>query len=341
VSRRSRVVSPLLAVAMASGCAGPFILPTPPKAAVSPRPATSARPATSPSPAKGAGTVVDSAAAQRQLDAYVKVNNQANQARSDTLLRSYESGSSLDIDLGSYKSSRALKPKGRKYVPFGYVDPVFAFPTGRPWYLIDARQQDMGAGKKPAGTHTYLLFAKKGQDWKQTYSPGTPDAKTELPKPTTEAIDPGDSAGLIGSPAEFAKLYAVQLAGRTPAGKDHFESDSLVSSYTSDRIKMSRYSTVKQVVKPATAYPTYALRTADGGALVFTTMNVSLRYDVIQGGGNYVYATGNGFLRGKYRTYMQQKELLQVAGYIPPKNAQNPKYRLIGSYSGTISGSGA
>ena len=339
MSRRSRVVAPLLAVAMASGCAGPFIVPTPPKAAASPRPATSARPATSPSPAKGAGTVVDSAFAQRRLDTYVKVNNQANQARSDTLLRSYESGSSLDIDLGSYKSSRALKPKGRKYVPFGYVDPVFTFPTGGQWFLIDARQQDRGAA--PDATHTYLLFARKGQDWKQTYSPGTPDAKTELPKPTGETIEPGDSAGLIGSPAEFAKLYAVQLAGRTPAGKDHFESDSLASSYASERIKMSRWSTVKQVVKPSTAYPTYALRTADGGALVFTTMNVSLRFDVIQGAGNYIYTTGNGFLRGKYRTYMQRKDLLQVAGYIPPKNAQNPKYRFIGSYSGTISGSGA
>jgi hypothetical protein len=325
VARRSSILVTVLVTVVAAGCTAPR--PTP---------------AASPSP-RAPVVATDRAGAQAQLAAYVKVNNRANQASSDTLLRTYEGGASLAIDLAEYKSERILHPKGgAKYDPFGYADATYFFPEGRTWFIANVRQYDL-ATKKKDDKRTYLLFVKKGDGWRQMYSPDTETADEVVDKPADKALDPADSAGLLASPDKFAKLYAEQLMGKTAVVRSNlFEGDQLARSNARTTSKLSGTSDVTRVVKPARAYPTYAVRTADGGAMVFTTLSMSVRFDVRPNQQhNYVFQTENGFLRKKYYSYMRLNELVQVAAHIPPKGAQNNKFKVFATYSGIISGSGA
>jgi hypothetical protein len=103
---------------------------------------------------------------------------------------------------------------------------------------------------------------------------------------------------------------------------------------------MRQYAKLTESARP-TAYPSYALRTADGGALAFTTIERARRYDVLPGPKrNYVHQKNNGLLPGKYYTYMKLTELIQVVAHIPPKTAELGQVKVIGSYSGITSGSG-
>ena len=104
---------------------------------------------------------------------------------------------------------------------------------------------------------------------------------------------------------------------------------------------MRAYAKVVESARPAPEFPSYALRTADGGALAFTTVKRAIRYDVHQGPERrYVFQKNNGFLRGKYYTFMKATALIQIVAHIPPKTAEPGQVEVIGSYSGIIAGSG-
>ncbi|MFI6456866.1 hypothetical protein ACIBF6_35565 [Streptosporangium amethystogenes] len=277
------------------------------------------------------------------LEDYVKRNNAANKVMSDELLAGYEGGSSLVIDKAGYASQRKLG--GRSYQPFDYIKPTYTVPAvkeGR-WFLTTAYWKGKSeTAKEP----TYLLFARDGESWRQMYAPDVFEgqATDELPEITTDAAEvaQSDAAGLMMSPAAFARSYAAHLVGKgTTTSKSRFAADRLTTGAASNRINMNPYAKLTESARPATAYPSYALRTADGGALAFATIERSRRYDVRQGPErNYVNLKDNGLLTGKYYTYMKLTELIQVVAHIPPKTAELGQVKVIGSYSGIISGSG-
>ena len=81
--------------------------------AATPSPAaSSAPPAPDPSPSAGAAEppAISTAAARRVLASYWAANNQANKARSDTLLARIEAGTSYQMDAGAYRTGRAAGP---------------------------------------------------------------------------------------------------------------------------------------------------------------------------------------------------------------------------------------
>ncbi|MFF0308697.1 hypothetical protein ACFYSC_14785 [Streptosporangium sp. NPDC004379] len=319
-----------------AGCAG---LPGAGPEQASPTPVTG-----TPTPSAAPVTAQETASV---LKNYIKRNNAANKAMSDKLLAGYEGGSSFAIDKAGYASQRKLG--GRGYLPFAYTKLTHTVPSaekGR-WFLTTAywKSKDKTA-KKP----TYLLFAHDGESWRQMYAPDVSDGLTtdELPEIRTDAsgttaeVAQSDSAGLMMSPAAFARSYAVHLAGKgTATSKRRFAADRLTANAASSRIEMNRYAKLTESVRPATAYPSYALRTADGGALTFTTVERTRLYNVRQGPERYyVQQRDNGLLPGRYHTYMKLTDLIQVAAHIPPKTAEPGQVRVIGSYSGVISGSG-
>ncbi|MBN6050400.1 hypothetical protein JYK22_00530, partial [Nonomuraea sp. RK-328] len=279
---------------------------------------------------------------------YVKRNNAANKARSDELLAGYEGGSSRAIDKASYRSSRVLH-KTITYQPFEYTKPAFHVPAAgqKPWFLATAHwQRKATTAKEP----TYLLFARQGDGWRQMYAPDTFDGTTTEDLPAIAAdgaglaaeVAPADSAGLLMSPADFAQKYASHLAGKgTAADKSLFAADRITTQAASNRIRMNQYARSTVTARPATRYPSYTLRTADGGALTFTTIERTIRYDVRQGPErNYVFQKDSGILRGKYYTYMTITDLFQVAAHIPPKKAGPGQAKVIASYSGLVAGGG-
>ncbi|MFC4120936.1 hypothetical protein [Nonomuraea zeae] len=275
---------------------------------------------------------------------YAERNNAANAALSDKLLAGYEGGSSLAIDKASYASTRKLGGND-DYVPFGYDRPAFHVPAARErWFLTTAYWK----GKtETAKEPTYLIFARDGEFWRQMYAPDT-YASVDLPEIRTDAsgaaaeVGQEDATGLLMSPAAFAEGYAAHLVGQgTPAEKTRFAADKLTTGAASNRRKMDKYARLAEIAHPAAAYPSYALRTADGGALAFTTIERSKRYNVRPGPErNYVFQKDNGLLPGKYYTYMEMEELIQVVAHIPPKSAEPGQIQVLGAYSGIISGSG-
>ncbi|MEV0145027.1 MULTISPECIES: hypothetical protein [unclassified Nonomuraea] len=298
----------------------------------------------SPTPARA---VSDQEAASVLAD-YVKRNNAANKARSAKLLAEYEGGSSFTIDKASYASSRILY-KTTKSKPFGYTKPVFQAPAAaqKPWFLATAHwQRKPTTAKEP----TYLLFARQGDGWRQMYSPDTFEGTTaeQLPAISVNAaglakeVGPADGTGLMMSPADFARKYASHLAGRgTAADKSLFAADNLTTSAAKTRLRMNPYAHITTKARPATRYPTYTLRTSDGGALTFTTIERTIRYDVRPSPQrNYVLQKDSGFLRDKYYTYMEVTDLFQVAAHIPPKKAEPDQVKVVASYSGLVAGSG-
>ncbi|MGN9847111.1 hypothetical protein ACTMTI_54415 [Nonomuraea sp. H19] len=281
------------------------------------------------------------------VEDYVKRNNAANEVMSDKLLAAYEGGSSLVIDKASYASSRKLGGDD-DYQPFSYTRPTFHVPASRQqWFLTTAYwKRESETAEEP----TYLLFARNGDGWRQMYSPDPFKGNTskELPQILKDAsgtateVGQADAAGLLMSPAAFAKGYAAHLAGKdTAAEKSRYAADKLTTGAASNRVKMDQYARLAESVRPAAAYPSYALRTTDGGALAFTTIERTRRYDVRQGPErNHVFQENNGLLRGKYYTYMKVNELIQVVAHIPPKAAEPGQVKVVGSYGGIISGSG-
>ncbi|MEV0194909.1 hypothetical protein [Nonomuraea sp. NPDC050691] len=297
-----------------------------------------------PSPAR----VVSDQEATSLLADYVKRNNAANRARSDKLLAGYEGGSSFAIDKASYRSSRILH-KTITYQPFAYTKPTFHVPAAgqTPWFLATTHWQGKTTTAKEP---TYLLFARQGDGWRQMYSPDTFDGTTtgDLPAIAVDAsglateVAPTDSAGLLMSPADFAKKYASHMTGKgTAADKSLFAADRITTQAATTRTKMDQYARITATARPATRYPSYTLRTDDGGALTFTTIERTIRYDVRQGPErNYVFQKDSGILRGKYYTYMTIKDLYQVAAHIPPKKTEPGQAKVLASYSGLVAGTG-
>ncbi|MFG3441102.1 hypothetical protein ACGF0J_27950 [Nonomuraea sp. NPDC047897] len=283
--------------------------------------------------------------AQSVLKDYIKRNNAANEALSDDLLATYEGGSSLAIDKAAYLSQRKLGDD--EYTPFSYVRPTFVAPATRQWFLASVYWKGRS---KTAEDPTYLVFARDRGAWRQMYAPDVFENLTadDVPKLQTDAagaateVDQADATGLLMSPADFAGDYADHLMGKgSTATRSRFAADVLTTNAATNRIKMRRYARLTEDVNPATEYPSYALRTADGGALVFTTLQRTKRYDVIQSSQrNYVFQKDNGILPGKYYTYMTVGDLLQVAAYIPPKTAEPAQVKVIGSYTGIVAGRG-
>src|SRR5215472_14110926 len=64
------------------------------------------------SAAAGSG-VVTLAAARQALSRYVTVNNRSNKLRQDSLLATYEGGSSYQIDAGDYKWTLTSDPSNK------------------------------------------------------------------------------------------------------------------------------------------------------------------------------------------------------------------------------------
>ncbi|MEV0352820.1 hypothetical protein AB0H88_44295 [Nonomuraea sp. NPDC050680] len=334
-------ISAVTAGCLLAGCSG---LPGMGGAKADPAPTGTPSASTAPTPARA---VTDQEAASVLAD-YVKRNNAANKARSDELLAGYEGGSSFSIDKASYTSSRILR-KTIKYQPFGYTRAAFRAPAAgqQSWFLATAHwQRKPTTAKEP----TYLLFARQADGWRQVYSPDTFDGTTtdELPAIAADAsglataVGPTDGTGLLMSPADFAKKYASHMVGKgTAADKSLFAADGITTGAAKTRQRMNQYARITSTARPVTRYPSYTLRTADGGALTFTTIERTIRYDVRQGPErNYVFQKDSGILRGKYYTYMKITDLFQVAAHIPPKSGKPDQVKVLANYSGLVAGSG-
>ncbi|NUS58280.1 MAG: hypothetical protein HOV66_26040 [Streptomycetaceae bacterium] len=299
-------------------------------------------PAPSASPAAPAFAQVTPDEAKSVLDAYVVVNNKVNANRDVQGLAAYEGGASLDADKGALAGDRLLNPKKSSINEFVYTGATFFVPavSAYPRWIV-ARAHGSTKGKQPDVAWSYLLFrqAEQGAPWLQVASPKGNDADSDPPAVRTgdgglATVVALDAADVVVPPSKVASLYAQRLNN---GALDRFAgADGWVDWVA--REKGSSLSTVKATIAAAPSYPDFALAAADGGALVFTTVTISMRYDIHKN--SWMTYNGSGYLKGRYTQYMQTKYILEALVYVPPASGTGKQLRVLGTYGEMITGSG-
>ncbi|CAL9541076.1 hypothetical protein SUDANB6_04261 [Streptomyces sp. enrichment culture] len=216
-----------------------------------------------------AATRAEAAEALRQFTA---AYNKADKAYDSSLDADHTTGALAAIDAARLKAGRANNPGGNPtHTPLELTDAKFTIPkkAGWPrWFLADAR------GNKGGDARWLLVFTRDGLDepWEVAYL--TLAAAGDVPKFKTdkdgwaEAV-PANSTDLVVPPAELSKGYTTYLKD----GGNTFADGAHTSGWRELRRKWAvRPGLARQYIdEPLTNgdYAPLALRTADGGALVF------------------------------------------------------------------------
>ncbi|WP_167530111.1 hypothetical protein [Streptomyces calvus] len=214
------------------------------------------------------------AEAAKALEEFTAAYNAADKAYDSSLDAEHTTGALADIDGARLKAGRANSPEGNpRHAPLELTDAKFTIveKAGWPrWFVADA------AGNKGGAARWLLVFTRDGLDepWEVAYltlvaPDDVPEFKTDE-NGWAEAV-PANSTDVAVPPAELSKGYASFLkdGGKTFADGPH------TSAWRALRAKRAeRPGLVTQYIdEPMTNgdYAPLALRTEDGGALVFFT----------------------------------------------------------------------
>ena len=167
--------------------------------------------------------------AERVLTDYWRVNNAANQSRSDTLLATIEAGSSYAIDAGTYQMSRVTDPSDSQYAPFSAGNAVYYIPRQPAgvyprWFAARVTYATLASPQHATGTG-YVLFIQNAKDaaWKNVLEPYLLTAAGPAPFIQTDAQGYAvqapltSAARLAAAPARIPQLTAESLDGATAA----------------------------------------------------------------------------------------------------------------------------
>jgi len=275
---------------------------------------------------------------------YNAVRARADQILEPSLLTRIEGGGLLDIDQGAYFVSVRVDnpsdyPRVRLAPPDRVLSPRFdAYPL---WFVVMARNE-RGDNKRVA------VFEKTDSvsPWLMTMAPETapvavlpPVAQDETGAAVT--VSPEDDTTTGVSPTEVLQRYAGALAPGESRDDTFFAPDAFLAQTRKFQQTQGSlpFATFQQswTAQP----PRYALRTEDGGFLVFGTVTRRDSYSVQRN--SYIdwdnTADTAAYLPGRvYRSaildYMHELLL-----YVPPQGEGKP--RLIGQYGGVVDGEGS
>ncbi|WBO66682.1 hypothetical protein [Streptomyces camelliae] len=214
------------------------------------------------------------AEAAKAVTAFTTAYNKADKAFDSSLDAPYVTGPFGDIDAARLKAGHTNSPSGNPdHVPLKLTDVRITIPkkAGWPrWFVADAR------GNKAGNARWLLVFTRGGlnEPWQVAYltlvAPGSVPRFTTDKDGWAEAV-PANSAQLAVAPGRLSADYVsyLQKGGKT------FADGSYTSVERANRAQRARKpGLVTQFIdKPLTGgdYQPLALRTADGGALVFFT----------------------------------------------------------------------
>ncbi len=212
------------------------------------------------------------AEAAKALTRFTDAYNKADKAYDSSLDEDYVTGALADIDSARLKAGHANNPGGNtSHTALKLTDAKFTIPkkAGWPrWFVADAK------GNKGGNYRWLLVFTRSGlgDPWQVAYLtlvlPGdVPEFKKDADG-FAEAV-PAGSAQLAVPPGALSKDYAAYLK----KGGKTFADGRNTSGWRADR-QARKPGLVRQYIDlPLTRgdYAPLALRTADGGALVFFT----------------------------------------------------------------------
>ncbi len=261
--------------------------------------------------------------AEQVLARYQSVNNQANNNLDGTLLATVETGAQLDMDRAGYALKKANHDH---YSPFTYTASTFYIPRQRGyprWFAVNAVSGKTGHA---------LLFTqeKSGGPWLLAADPfpAQPLSGIALDKDGyAKAVSPRDSNTDL-TPERIAGEHAASLTtGATGMAPGPFTSDS-----RNALVKVQSGLSRRGVTLTADFQPdrqrVFALRTIDGGVLVWYVLRQTERYDMsspgeVGGGGDLA-----GLITGKIGQRLDTTALIQYLATVPAHGTP----QVIGSY---------
>ncbi|WP_190085384.1 hypothetical protein [Streptomyces longisporoflavus] len=248
-----------------------------------------ARPAPSDG-AAGATGVVSRAGAHRIVDRYEKVNNAANKTRNARLLATVEGGNLLERSSAAYEQFETLSAKEQKaYVkPFFYQERRFLIPARgeADWFMFIGRSNNStGAGR------SVHVFDKSRDGWRMTVSV---PAGTDFPKIATGAdglATPVAATARTGphTPADIPDAYEdLWSTGGRKEGRilaDNKVAREAREGYRDRNDGWDPRQAGRFFLRSEPEHrDTYALKTAEGGALAVVPLAHQQVSRVLSGG---------------------------------------------------------
>ncbi|CAM5387348.1 hypothetical protein [Streptomyces aurantiogriseus] len=212
--------------------------------------------------------------AAKAVQQFTTAYNKADAAYDSSLDAEHTTGALGAIDAARLKAGRVNHPDGNpQHTPLVLTDVKYTIPkkAGWPrWFVADAQ------ANKGGDARWLLVFTRDAlsDPWEAAYltlvAPGALPEFTKDKDGWAEAV-PADSAELVRAPEDLSKDYATYLQN----GGGTFADGAYTSELRSTRAKNSSKPglATQYIDEPLTNgdFAPLALRTADGGALVFFT----------------------------------------------------------------------
>ncbi|MEU6914761.1 hypothetical protein [Streptomyces olindensis] len=214
------------------------------------------------------------AEAAKALEEFTTAYNAADKAYDGTLDAEHTTGALADIDSARLKAGKANNPDGNpNHTPLELTDAKFTIPkkAGWPrWFVVDA------AGNKGGTARWLLVFTRSSLDdpfqvaYLTLVAPGKVPAFKKDADGWAEPV-PVNATDLAADPAGLSRIYTTYLKD----GGDTFADGPHTSQWRTQREKNAKKPglVTQYIDEPLTNgdYAPLALRTTDGGALVFFT----------------------------------------------------------------------
>jgi hypothetical protein len=267
--------------------------------------------------------------AERVLASYWRVNNAANQSRSDALLATIEAGSSYAIDAGTYQMSRVTNPSNSQYAPFTAENAVYYIPRQPAgvyprWFAARVTYATLASPQHVTGAG-YVLFVQDSKDaaWKNVLEPYL--LSSAGPAPFIETGSQGyaihatltSAAGLTASPARIPQLTAQSLDGGSAMKNPGNLADLRDQACFQARLPAGSAVTDRH----GTSGLVFALKTAGSGALVF--YHLTARLSLAPPPGQTMQLSMPGFYSSSQALISAAVDYAdQFASYIPAGSAR-------------------
>ncbi|MEU3779001.1 hypothetical protein [Streptomyces sp900129855] len=214
------------------------------------------------------------AEAAKAIEQFTTAYNKADKAYDSSLDAEYTTGALGIIDAARLKAGHVNSPDGNpQHTPLVLSDVKYTIvqKAGWPrWFIADAK------GNKGGNARWLMVFTRgeMAEPWQATYltlvEPGSVPAFQTDADGVAEAV-PADTAGLALPPEDLSKDYAAYLQ----SGKGSFADGAYTNAMRDTRAKNAiKPGLVTQYIDQQLTegdYAPLAVRTADGGALVFFT----------------------------------------------------------------------
>jgi hypothetical protein len=219
---------------------------------------------------------------------YWPIKNEANELRSDSLLKSIEAGTSYSMDIGAYRFYRVADPGNHDYVAIApthaalYIPRLAADDYPR-WFAAAVTYAHPASPQDPTGAG-YLLFSQDfpGGPWKDMLEPDVLPGTGSAPRIATDAdgystavSGAGDAAGLSVAPGQFGSVTAASLDGGSPAAitAPGNLADLRDEAFWRSRLQAGSSDADRHQAGPG---PVFGLRTEGGGAMLFYSVTARL-----------------------------------------------------------------